>query len=80
MLTAGFWGAATERAVKTVAQTLLSLFLIGDLAFNVFTFDWGPSLGIAGGAAVISLLTSVISAPISPAGSPSLVDEPTRPL
>lgn len=75
MLTAAFWGAALERAAKTVAQTLLSLFLVGDLAFNLFDFAWLPALGIAAGAFVISLLTSVVSAPVGAAGTPSLVGE-----
>ena len=76
MLTAAFWGAALERALKTVAQVLLSLLLVGDFALNVFQYDWVPALGIAGGAFLISLLTSILSAPVSPAGSPSLVGEP----
>jgi hypothetical protein len=76
MLTASFWGAALERAVKTFAQILLSLLVVGDYALNAFTFDWVPALGIAGGGFVISLLTSIVSAPISPAGTPSLVGEP----
>lgn len=76
MLTAAFWGAALERGVKTVAQTLLSLFLVGDVMFNLIDFDWGPALGIAGGAFVISLLTSVVSYGVGPAGSPSLVEDP----
>lgn len=76
MVTAAFWGAALERAAKTVAQTLLSLFLVGDVAFNLFAFQWGPALGIAGGAAVVSLLTSVLSYGVGPAGSPSMVTDP----
>lgn len=75
MFTVTFWKATAERAAKTVAQTLLSLFLVGDVAFNLFTFSWGPALGVAAGAAVISVLTSLISAKAGPAGSPSLVDE-----
>lgn len=76
MFTAAFWGAALERALKTAAQTLLSLFLVGDAMFSLLEFQWGPALGIAGGAFVISLLTSLVSAPIGPVGSPSLVGEP----
>lgn len=76
MLTASFWGAALERAVKTVAQALLSLFVVGDKLLDVVDFAWGSALGIAGGAFVISLLTSLVSAPLGPPGSPSLVGEP----
>lgn len=78
MLTAAFWGAALERGVKTVAQVLLSLFVVGEKLFNVYEFDWLSASGIAVGAFVISLLTSLVSAPVSPAGSPSLVGEPPR--
>lgn len=75
MFTRTFLIPAVERAAKTVAQTLLSLFLVGDVAFNLFTFAWGPALGIAAGAAVISMLTSVVSYRLGPMGSPSLVDD-----
>lgn len=78
MWTRTFALGALERAAKTVAQTLLSLFLVGDVAFNVIEFRWLPSLGIAGGAFVISLLTSLLSVGVGPVGSPSLVGEPGR--
>ena len=73
MLSSAFWAAAFERAIKTVAQTLLSLWLVGDVMFNILTVDWTSALGVAAGAGVISLLTSIVSLPVGDSGSPSLV-------
>lgn len=72
-----FWIATAERALKTIAQTLLSLWLVGDVAFNVMQVDWLNALGVAVGAGVVSVLMSVGGATlVGPAGSPSWVDEP----
>lgn len=73
MFTTLFWKDAGERAVKTAAQALLSLWLVGDLAFDLLTVDWGSALGVAAGAAVISVLTSLVSAPAADVGTASLV-------
>ena len=66
-----FWVDAAERAGKTAAQTLLALWA-GD-GVNLLHVDWPTSLGLAGTAAVLSVLTSVASAGIGDAGTPSLV-------
>lgn len=73
MWTAAFWKDAAERAVKTAAQALLSLWLVGDVIFDLFSVDWGAAAGVALGAAVISVLTSVVSAPAGDKGTASLV-------
>lgn len=66
---------AGERCAKSVAQALI-LLLLGDGAFDVFEVpDWKAVAGIALGAAVLSLLTSVLSLPISNRGTASLVSE-----
>lgn len=57
-----FWADAIERAVKTVAQTLVSLWLIADAIFNILTVDWKQAFGVATGAGVLSLLMSISSA------------------
>lgn len=71
MLTRQFWAAAGERAAKTLAQTLLALWA-GD-GVNLVHVDWAASLGLAGTAAVLSVLTSIASAGIGDTGTPSLV-------
>jgi hypothetical protein len=72
MWTTAFWADAGERALKTAAQALLSLWLVGDV-FNVLDVAWGPAFGVAAGAAVVSLLTSIVSAPVGDKGTASLV-------
>lgn len=64
--------AAGERALKSAAQTLLLLFGAGQL--DIVHVDFGHSASLAVGAAVLSLLTSVVSLPVGPSGSPSVVD------
>lgn len=73
MWTSTFWLDAGERALKTAAQALLSLWLVGDVMFNLLDVSWGPALGVAAGAAVVSLLTSIVSAPVGDKGTASLV-------
>lgn len=67
-----FWAAAAERALKTLAQTLVAL--IGANAVSILDLDWANMFGVAATAAVVSVLTSVASAPFGNNG-PSLVDE-----
>lgn len=67
-----FWIAASERALKTLAQTLVAL--IGANAVSVMELDWAQMLGVAATAAVVSVLTSLASAPFGNSG-PSLVGE-----
>ena len=75
MLTKKFWKAATERAVKSAAQGVGLAFFASDSGpANLFSFDWNTALGFAGGAALLSLLTSIGSAPIGKDG-PSLANE-----
>lgn len=74
MWTKKFWKAAAERAAKSAAQALLLLWA-ADGAFNVLDVDYAPAFGISVGAAVLSLLTSVISTSVGDEASPSLVSE-----
>ncbi len=64
---------AAERAIKTVAQSILSLWVLGDVVFNILTVDWSQTLGVALGAGVISLLMSVVSSKTGDNQSASLV-------
>lgn len=73
-LTSAFWKAAAERAIRTFAQTMLAM--LGFKAFDVLTADWGQLLGVSLGAAVLSLLTSIVASEIGDKGTPSLIEEP----
>jgi|688.fasta_scaffold1571866_2 hypothetical protein len=68
-----------ERAVKTAAQSVL-LAIAGATGADLFTLDW-QTIGMAAlGGALLSVLTSIVSLPFGPAGSPSVVAtvEPAR--
>jgi len=61
MFTLAFWKAATERAVKTGAQSVLTAYFVGDVALNAFQADWVNMGGIGLGGVVLSVLTSLAS-------------------
>jgi hypothetical protein len=84
MWTRAFWVAAGERAIRAAAATVLSALVVADGLLDAFAVDWTAAAGIAGGGAVVSLLTSLTAgAVLGPPGSPSLVADPaaahTRP-
>jgi len=56
--------AAIIRAVRTFAQTALSMLTVGQAFWEV---DWAGVMSVAGVAAVISILTSVAGLPEVPA-------------
>lgn len=72
MFTRAFWVLASERALKTVAQTFLAMSAAQAL-FNAFTADWQTLLGVSIGAGLLSYATSIVSAEIGDHGDPSLV-------
>jgi uncharacterized transporter YbjL len=51
-----YWMGLAERAIKTAAQTLLSVLTVGA---TIWSMDWEQALGIAAGAVVLSILTSI---------------------
>jgi hypothetical protein len=67
----GFWTGALDRALKSFAQALL--LLLGADGFNLFEVELLPALGVAAGALVLSLLTSIVSAPVGEDGTTSLL-------
>lgn len=73
MGTKSFWKQVLERAVKSAAGALL-LVWGADGGFNVISVDVPEALGLAGGAALISVLMSIVSAGVGPSASPSLVE------
>lgn len=72
MLTATFWTGALDRAVKSFAQALLLLWG-ADAGFSILDVSWPAALGVAVGAAVLSLLTSIVSAPVGDKGTASFL-------
>lgn len=77
MFTLAFWKAATERAVKTGAQSVLTVYFVGDVALNAFQADWGNMAGIGLGGAALSILTSLASGLRD--GNPSLTNAEVTP-
>ncbi len=71
MFTAQFWKDAAERSVKTFAQAAGAL-LAGD-GVGLMDVSWLQVASIAGMAAVVSLLTSIASAPVGASGTASLI-------
>lgn len=72
MWTSKFWTETGERALKTFAQAAAAA-LAGD-RLGVLSVDWLQALSIAALAAVLSVLTSISSAPVGDENSPSLVN------
>jgi len=72
MWTLNFWKQAIERAIKTLAQTLIAL--LGAGTTDLLDVDFGNSLAVSGLAALLSVLTSIASAGAGPQkGTASLV-------
>ena len=74
MFTRAFWVDAGERALKTLAQAMLTVLTSG--AFGIVDADWGSAASIGGLAAVVSVLTSIMSASRGTPGTASLVNQP----
>jgi len=66
-----FWKDATERAVKTAAQTAVAL--IGTGMVGVLDVDWAQIASVSALAALLSVLTSIGSDPFADRGTASLV-------
>lgn len=71
MYTVEFWREAAERAIKTAAQ--LAVATIGTGAVGLLEVDWQAVVLASALGAVLSILTSVASAPFGQPGTPSLV-------
>lgn len=57
IFTAAFWAYAGERAIKTAAQAAVAT--LGAGMFNIADIDVMSVAGIAAGAALLSVLTSI---------------------
>jgi hypothetical protein len=54
-----FHNYATERAIKTFAQTMLGV-ITASAAMSIIDVDFGQTLGVSALATLMSLLTSVL--------------------
>lgn len=77
LFTKQFWLGTLERAVKTFAQTAVPL--VTAEATGLIAVDWWLLLSVSGAAALVSVLTSVGSAPFGDPG-PSLAGETVDPV
>lgn len=59
MLTLEFWRAAGTRAVKTFAQALITALTLASPAVDVLAVDWKGALSLAGGSALLSVLSTL---------------------
>lgn len=71
MWTKNFWRQTLERAVKSAAQALLGMWALD--GFNVLHADWRLAAGVAGGAYVLSVLTSIVTSGVGEPNDPSAV-------
>jgi hypothetical protein len=72
MWTARFWKGTLERAIKTFAQAEIAL-MSGD-GLGLLDIDWNTAASVGALAALLSLLTSLLSLGIGPQNSASLVE------
>ena len=75
MFTQSFWKGAAERAAKSAAQALILFWGVGDGLLNLWSVSPVESLGIAAGAVVLSVLSSLLTVGAGPVGSPSAVQD-----
>lgn len=74
MWSQAFWRGALERALKSALQVLL--IVGGADGLDLLSLDWKATAAAVAAAAVLSLVTSVVSSPFgAEQGTASLVDE-----
>lgn len=65
-----FWIDVTERAIKTFAQALVAVLVVG---VPLWEIDWLNALGIALTATILSVLSSVASGQVGTDGTAAAV-------
>lgn len=76
VFTTAFWQYALERVIKTFAQAFAAAAFAGGVAQGLHEIPWLLSLSIAGGAALLSLITAVMNYARPPAPSGDDADTP----
>jgi hypothetical protein len=66
-----FWKGAAERAIRTAAQAVIAL-LSTDVA-GILSVDWVQTASVAGMAAFLSVLMSIVATGVGDHESPSFV-------
>lgn len=74
MWTIAFWKGAAERAIKTFAQSVLATLGIG--ATGLLHADWLGAVDVGAMAAVLSVLTSLVTMTTVVATSPQTPPKP----
>ena len=77
MTSINYWRQVAERAAKSAAQALLGMWTLDQ--FNTLDADWKLAFGVASGAAVLSIATSIATAGFGEKDSPSAVALASRP-
>lgn len=72
MYDAMYWKAVFERAVKTAAQTGISLFAAGATILDI---DWTQGAAVVATATLLSVLSSIASTHVGEFTGPSLANE-----
>ncbi|KAF0649180.1 MULTISPECIES: holin [Streptomyces] len=75
MTTSAFWKATLERMVRTFAQAVLAA--VGADGLGILDVDWGEAASVGALAAVLALLTAIVTSGVGPAG-PGVTEAPTR--
>ncbi len=73
MFTLPFWKDAAERAIKTAAQAILALLTTN--MTGILEVDPVQTFSVAALAAVVSVLTSVVSSKVGDDDSASVVNQ-----
>lgn len=73
MWTTNFWKQAAERAVKSAAQGLIGMWTLD--GFNILNADFPLAGGVAAGAALLSVLTSIVTSGAGEPNDPSAVSK-----
>lgn len=72
MWTQKFWRQVAERAIKTAAGAASAFFVVGST--DLATLNFAAVASGVGVATIASVLLSIVSAPLGPGESPSLVE------